>query len=85
MRGRSPTTRKACAGAWRCWPERTRRCCGRLRRQLPLSPGAERLLGVTRRSGLQTLLVTGGFGFFARTLQGQLGIDRAWGQRSAGT
>ena len=44
--------------------------------QLPLSPGAERLLGVTRRSGLQTLLVTGGFGFFARTLQGQLGIDR---------
>jgi len=40
-----------------------------------LSPGAERLLGVAQRAGLRTLLVTGGFGFFARILQRRLGID----------
>jgi phosphoserine phosphatase len=40
-----------------------------------LSPGAERLLGVARQAGLRTLLVTGGFGFFARILQKRLRID----------
>jgi phosphoserine phosphatase len=43
--------------------------------RMRLTPGAERLLGTARRAGLATLLVTGGFGFFARILQRQLGID----------
>jgi phosphoserine phosphatase len=43
--------------------------------RVPLTPGAERLLQAARRAGLRTLLVTGGFGFFARILQQQLGID----------
>jgi phosphoserine phosphatase len=43
--------------------------------RLRLSPGAERLIGAARRAGLRTLLVTGGFGYFARILQRQLGID----------
>jgi phosphoserine phosphatase len=40
-----------------------------------LSPGAERLLKAAQDAGLRTLLVTGGFGFFARILQRRLGID----------
>jgi phosphoserine phosphatase len=40
-----------------------------------ITPGAERLLKAAREAGLRTLLVTGGFGFFARTLQRELGID----------
>ena len=44
-------------------------------RRLALSPGAERLLAQARRAGLHTLLVTGGFGFFARILQQRLAID----------
>jgi len=40
-----------------------------------LTPGAERLLAAAQRAGLRTLLVTGGFGFFARILQRRLGID----------
>jgi phosphoserine phosphatase len=43
---------------------------------MELSPGAERLLGAARDARLRTLLVTGGFGFFARILQQRLGIDR---------
>jgi phosphoserine phosphatase len=43
--------------------------------RLKLSPGAERLLKAARDAGLRTLLVTSGFGFFARILQRQLGID----------
>jgi phosphoserine phosphatase len=43
--------------------------------RMELSPGAERLLAAARRAGLRSLLVTGGFGFFARILQRRLGID----------
>ncbi len=43
--------------------------------RMQLSPGAERLLESVQRAGLRTLLVTGGFGFFARTLQRRLAID----------
>jgi phosphoserine phosphatase len=46
--------------------------------RMELSPGAERLLAAVREAGLRTLLVTGGFGFFARLLQQRLGIDRVW-------
>jgi phosphoserine phosphatase len=42
---------------------------------MELSPGAERLLAAAQRAGLRTLLVTGGFGCFARILQRRLGID----------
>jgi len=43
--------------------------------RLQLSPGAARLIAAARQAGLRTLLVTGGFGFFARILQRQLNID----------
>jgi len=43
--------------------------------RLQLSPGARRLLSAARCSGLRTLLVTGGFGFFARRFQQDLDID----------
>src|SRR6516225_4177158 len=46
--------------------------------RLELSAGAERLLGAVRRSGLYSLLVTGGFAYFAKILQHQLGIDRVF-------
>jgi phosphoserine phosphatase len=44
--------------------------------RLELSEGAERLLRTARRAGLHSLLVTGGFAYFAKILQRQLGIDR---------
>ncbi len=44
--------------------------------RLELSAGAERLLGAAQRAGLQSLLVTGGFAYFAKILQDRLGIDR---------
>jgi phosphoserine phosphatase len=43
--------------------------------RMQLSPGAERLIGAVQRAGLRTLLVTGGFGYFARILQRRLGVD----------
>jgi phosphoserine phosphatase len=43
--------------------------------RLQLSPGAGRLVAAARRAGLRILLVTGGFGCFARPLQQRLGID----------
>ncbi len=43
--------------------------------RLRITPGAERLLKAAREAGLGTLLVTGGFGYFADILQRQLGID----------
>lgn len=43
--------------------------------RMQLSPGAERLLQAARAAGLRTLLVTGGFGCFARVLQQRLGLD----------
>jgi phosphoserine phosphatase len=46
--------------------------------RLELSAGAERLLSAARRAGLHSLLVTGGFAYFAKILQRQLGIDRVF-------
>jgi phosphoserine phosphatase len=43
--------------------------------RMTLSPGAERLLQAARQAGLKTLLVTGGFDFFANILRRRLGID----------
>jgi phosphoserine phosphatase len=43
--------------------------------RMRLSPGAERLLQAARRAGLRSLLVTGGFDYFAHILQRRLGID----------
>jgi phosphoserine phosphatase len=44
-------------------------------RHMRLSPGAERLVHAARQASLRSLLVTGGFGYFARILQRRLGID----------
>lgn len=43
--------------------------------KLRLTPGAERLIAACRHAGLQVLLATGGFDFYARRLQQRLGID----------
>ncbi len=43
--------------------------------RLRLSPGAEDLLEGARAAGWRTLLVSGGFTFFAKRLQTQLGLD----------
>ncbi|MDH4192157.1 MAG: phosphoserine phosphatase SerB [Betaproteobacteria bacterium] len=41
-----------------------------------LSPGAERLVDACQSRGIRTLLVSGGFSFFASRLTEQLGLDR---------
>jgi len=43
--------------------------------KLALSDGAERLVARCRAAGLRTLLVTGGFAFFAERLRHRLGFD----------
>ena len=43
--------------------------------KMRLNPGAERLLAACRAAGLKTLLVTGGFRFFAERMQQRLGLD----------
>ncbi len=45
--------------------------------RLRLSPGAETLLHAVQRAGLKTLLVSGGFSFFAERLQARLGLDHS--------
>lgn len=45
--------------------------------RLRLNPGAETLLAALRAAGLKTLLVSGGFTFFADRVQARLGIDFA--------
>lgn len=45
--------------------------------RLRLNPGAETLLAALRAAGLRTLLVSGGFTFFADRVQARLGIDFA--------
>ncbi len=46
-----------------------------LRERIPLSPGAERLIRTLKRLGYRTAILSGGFTFFARSLQERLGID----------
>lgn len=45
--------------------------------RLRLSPGVERMLAGVQRAGLVTLLVSGGFSFFATRLRERLGLDHA--------
>ncbi|MBV6271315.1 phosphoserine phosphatase SerB [Alcaligenaceae bacterium CGII-47] len=45
--------------------------------RLALNPGAQRLIEVVQASGLQTLLVSGGFTFFTDRLQRGLGLTEA--------
>jgi phosphoserine phosphatase len=47
------------------------------RERLALTPGAERLIAAARRSGLATLLVSGGFTYFTDRLRERLGFDEA--------
>lgn len=43
--------------------------------RLQFNPGAEKLLATLHAQGIKTLLVSGGFTFFARVVQAKLGID----------
>jgi phosphoserine phosphatase len=43
--------------------------------EVPLTDGAERLVGTLRRLGYKTAILSGGFTFFGRVLQERLGID----------
>jgi phosphoserine phosphatase len=45
--------------------------------RLQFNPGVERLVAVCKAAGLKTLLVSGGFTFFADRVQERLGIDYA--------
>jgi phosphoserine phosphatase len=46
-----------------------------LRERIPLSPGAERLFRTLKSRGYYTAILSGGFTFFAKSLQARLGID----------
>ena len=46
-----------------------------LRERIPLSPGAERLFRILKSRGYYTAILSGGFTFFAESLQARLGID----------
>lgn len=43
--------------------------------RLQLNPGVEAFVAACRAAGLKTLLVSGGFGYFARRVQQRLGLD----------
>jgi phosphoserine phosphatase len=43
--------------------------------RIPMTDGAERLVGTLRRLGYKTAILSGGFTFFGRVLQERLGID----------
>lgn len=43
--------------------------------RIPLTDGAERLVGTLKRLGYKTAILSGGFTFFGRVLQERLGID----------
>lgn len=47
----------------------------RIAEALPITEGAERLTRALRQLGYKTAILSGGFDFFARFLQGKLGID----------
>ncbi len=49
--------------------------------RLRLSDGAERMLAAAHAAGVRTLLVSGGFTFFAEAVQTRLGITRAIANR----
>lgn len=45
--------------------------------RVSLTPGAEQLIATLQRSGIKTLLLSGGFEFFAERLKLRLGLDYA--------
>lgn len=45
--------------------------------RLRLNPGAEKLINMAKKTGLKTLLVSGGFTFFTERLKERLGLDAA--------
>ncbi|NYT62270.1 phosphoserine phosphatase SerB [Alcaligenaceae bacterium] len=47
--------------------------------RLRLNPGAEALVAMAKKTGLKTLLVSGGFTFFTERMQARLGLDAAYG------
>jgi len=49
-----------------------------LEQRLQLNPGAEALMQAAREAGLKTLLVSGGFTFFADHVKGRLHMDEAY-------
>jgi phosphoserine phosphatase len=49
--------------------------------RLRLSLGADRLLARLRETGIKTLLVSGGFTFFAERLRARLGLDYSYSNR----
>lgn len=46
--------------------------------RLALSPGADTLIAAAKKSGIKTLLVSGGFTFFTERLKTRLGLDFAF-------
>lgn len=46
--------------------------------RLRFNPGAERLIGAARASGVKTLLVSGGFTYFTDRVRDKLGLDHAY-------
>jgi phosphoserine phosphatase len=47
----------------------------RLAAELPVTPGAEKLITTLKRLGYRVAILSGGFDYFARDLQTRLGID----------
>jgi len=45
--------------------------------RVKLSPGAERMLQLAKRSGLKTMVISGGFTFFTERIKTKLGFDYA--------
>ena len=46
--------------------------------RLPITEGAERLIGTLKKLGYKTAILSGGFNYFARHLQQRLGIDHVY-------
>lgn len=46
--------------------------------RLRLNPGAEALIAMAKKTGLKTLLVSGGFTFFTERMKDRLGLDAAY-------
>lgn len=47
--------------------------------QMPVTEGAHRLIGTLRKYGYKTAILSGGFTYFGRFLQHELGIDYVYG------
>jgi phosphoserine phosphatase len=47
--------------------------------QMPITEGAHRLVGTLKKYGFKTAILSGGFTYFGRFLQHELGIDYVYG------